>query len=201
MISSMIDQVGSDVHILGVPKPSNHASAVVWEALSSDGMVGWHGGKLRVSGGSKPDRSASLAIYNDFRLNGVPSFFLDMLVSIDLEIPPAEDVVRMLDPHVLSISFDSPAFNIPEKAGVEDLAVCLAASRIAMECRELVRSETGVTADETVHSLQDVGLYALAVGGVHVYSVAKRLVRDPDFWAILDSHEGAMDFGSENDDR
>lgn len=201
MISSMIDQEESDVHILGVPKPSNLASSIVWEALSSDGFLGWKGGRIRQLLDSAGDQSASLVTFNEFRLNGVPSFFLDMLVSIDLEIPPAEDVVRQLDPHVLSISFDAPAFNIPGKASSEDLAICLVASRIAMECRDRVVSPTDVTPAETVHALQDIGLNALAIGGVGIYPLAKRLVTSPHFWTPETEKETGRDFGGEDDAR
>lgn len=201
MISSMIDQRESDVHIPGMPKPGNQASSFFWEALSSDGVLGWRRGEIRVLQGHSPDQSASLANYSEFKTNGVPSFFLDMLVSIDLEIPPAEEVAKMLDPHVFAISYDSPAFNIPSKAAAADLALCLVASRIAMECKARVISPTSVTPAETAHALQEIGLNALAVGGIGIYPLAKKFATSPYLWTQYAKSDTALEFGRDDDDR
>jgi hypothetical protein len=194
MISSMIDQEPGYVHILGVPNPTSMASGFVWEALASDGLIGWHRGTLRYSGDSRPDDSSAVATCAEFAANGVPSFFLDMLVSVDLEIPPAEEVMALVDPHAANISLASAAFHLPSPANIEDLAVCMVASRIAMECREYFRRPSGVTEAEMIHALHDVGLNALAIGGVAVYSAAKRLLAHPYFWKKEPNGERGIDF-------
>jgi hypothetical protein len=191
----MIDQEPGHVHILGVPKPTSVASGVIWNALASDGLIGWHGGRLRYSGDSRPDDSAAVVTNADFEKNGVPSLFLDMLVSIDLEIPPAEKVIGILDRHVTNISLNSAAFSIPAKADIADLAACVAASRIATECREHFQRPSGINEETMVHSLHLVGLYALATGGSAVYSEAKLLVNRPDFWTVSPDVDRPSEFG------
>lgn len=198
MISNMIDHDGSDVHIYGIPSMMSGASRAFWNALSSEELLGWYGGKIKFSSNLKPDPSAGLITHAQIKSSGVPSFFLDMLVSMDLEIPPAEIVLSSLDSHVVAISLDSPAFNIPEKAEIKDLALCVAASRIAWEIRGSLIRPTHVSEAEMEHALRDVGINALLIGGVEVYPYAKALLSDPDLWvrsASVDTQ--AMEFGED----
>jgi hypothetical protein len=140
-------------------------------------------------------------VYADFEKNGVPAFFLDMLVSIDLEIPPVETVLAALDPIALLVSLDSPAFSIPATARTDELAACLVASRIAMECRNALVPPTGVSRTEVIKALQNVGIATLAIGGIAVYPAAKRLLADPTFWSAEEPSDDGMDFGRHGDDR
>jgi hypothetical protein len=131
-----------------------------------------------------------------FEQKGIPSIFFDMLVSMDLEIPPAETVLSCLDPHVASVSFESPAFNLPDNAEIQDLAICLVASRIAWEVRGSLIRPTGVSAEDMENALSRVGLNALAIGGIGVYPYAKAILSDPDLWTKFEEPIAASDFGS-----
>ncbi|MBY3433250.1 hypothetical protein HFN89_03610 [Rhizobium laguerreae] len=178
---------------------TSEASRAVWMALSSDALLGWYGGGIRYSSDLEEDRSVMLETEAIFEQKGIPSVFFDMLVSMDLEIPPAETVLSALDPHVTSISFASPAFNLPDTADVQDLAICLVASRIAWEVRGSLVRPTGVSAETMENALQRVGLNALAIGGIGVYPYAKAILSDPDLWAKIDLPQEGMDFGSEGE--
>ncbi|MDW9478840.1 hypothetical protein GOB57_09100 [Sinorhizobium meliloti] len=168
-------------------------------ALSCDALLGWYGGGIRFSSDLEPDRSVTGLTQAVFNEKGIPSIFLDMLISMDLEIPPAETVLSSLDPHVTSISFESPAFNLPENADVQDLAICLAASRIAWEIRGSLIRPTGVSAGEMESELRRVGLNSLAIGGIGVYPYAKAILSDPDLWRKSALTETGMEFGSEEE--
>lgn len=193
----MIDQVLSDVHIPGAVPLTSEASRAVWMALSCDTLLGWYDGGIRYSSDLEPDPSITGLTQAIFTEKGVPSIFLDMLISMDLEIPPAETVLSNLDPHVSAISFESPAFNLPEKADIQDLAICIAASRIAWEIRGSLTRPSGVSAEEMENALRRVGLNALAIGGIGVYPYAKAILADPDLWKKIEVVEAGMDFGSE----
>lgn len=193
----MIDQVRSDVHIPGAAPLTSEASRAVWMTLSCDALLAWHGGEIRFSSDLEPDRSVTGLTQAIFREKGIPSIFFDMLVSMDLEIPPAATVLSHLDPHVTTISFESPAFNLPETASVQDLAICLVASRIAWEVRDSLIRPTGVTAEEIENELRRVGLNALAIGGIGVYPYAKAIVSDPCLWQKVEAADEGMEFGGE----
>lgn len=198
MISTMIDQAASDVHIPGAVPLTSEASRAVWMALSSDALLGWYRGGIRYSSDLDPDRSVMLETQAIFDQKGIPAIFFDMLVSMDLEIPPAETVLSCLDPHVTSISFISPGFNLPDTANVQDLAICLAASRIAWEVKGSLIRPTGISAETMETALQRIGLSALAIGGIGVYPYAKAILSDPELWTKIDLPDEGMDFGSED---
>jgi hypothetical protein len=195
----MIDQVGSDVHIPGAVPLTSEASRAVWMTLSCDALLGWYRGGISFSSDLDPDRSVTVETQAIFEQKGIPSIFFDMLVSMDLEIPPADTVLSCLDPHVTSISFASPAFNLPDTANVRDLAICLVASRIAWEVRGSLIRPTGVSAEDMENALRRVGLNALAIGGIGVYPYAKAILSDPELWTKIEHPQGGMDFGSEHE--
>jgi hypothetical protein len=198
-ISIMIDQVRSDVHIPGAAPLTSEASRAVWMALSCDALLGWYDGGIRYSSDLEPDRSVTGLTQAIFTEKGIPSIFLDMLISMDLEIPPAETVLSLLDPHVATVSFESPAFNLPENAEVQDLAICLAASRIAWEIRGSLIRPTNTSPEEMEIVLRRVGLNALAIGGIGVYPYAKAILADPELWKKTQIAEAGVDFGSDEE--
>ncbi|MCZ7861736.1 hypothetical protein O9X98_10130 [Agrobacterium salinitolerans] len=193
----MIDQVRSDVHIPGAAPLTSEASRAVWMALSCDALLGWYDGGIRYSSDLEPDRSVTGLTQAIFTEKGIPSIFLDMLISMDLEIPPAGTVLANLDPHVSTISFESPAFNLPERADIQDLAICIAASRIAWEIRDSLIRPSDVSTEEMENALRRVGLNALAIGGIGVYPYAKAILADPDLWKKIEVADTGMEFGSE----
>lgn len=193
----MIDQVRSDVHIPGAAPLTSEASRAVWMALSCDALLGWYDGGIRYSSDLEPDRSVTGLTQAIFTEKGIPSIFLDMLISMDLEIPPAETVLACLDPHVSTISFESPAFNLPERADIQDLAICIAASRIAWEIRGSLIKPADISLEEMENALRRVGLNALAIGGIGVYPYAKAILADPDLWKKTEVAEAGMEFGGE----
>ena len=194
MISSMIDQDGGDVHIPLLDGHATDASRIFWTALSSDSLACWSNGLLSVSNGIKPDASATVMTQATATADGLPAVFLDMMVSLDLEVPPPAAVLAALEPHALAVSLDSPAFGLPDPADPSDLALCVAASRIAWEIRDLLVLPAGVDAREMERALHDVGLNALVIGGPAVYSRAKELLSDPDIWMPADDRYTGEEF-------
>jgi hypothetical protein len=193
----MIDQVRSDVHISGAAPLKSEASRAVWMTLSCDALLAWHEGGISFSNDLKPDASVTGVTQEIFAKRGIPSIYFDMLISMDLEIPPAATVLACLDPHVTTISYESPAFNLPDKADVGDLAICLVASRIAWEVRNSLIRPTKVSLKDMETELQRVGLNAIEIGGVGVYSYAKAILSDPELWKTNHLVDEGMEFGSE----
>lgn len=186
----MIDQVRGDVHIPGAVPLTSEASRVVWTALSCDSFLAWHRGAINFSNDLEPDFASTGLMQALFSQHGIPAFHLDVLVSLDLEIPPAEAVLSSMDPHVTTLSFNSPGFNIPEEAQLDGLAVCLAASRIAWEIRTRLIRPTGVKLEDLETKLRGIGLQCLAVGGIAVYPLAKAILADPGLWESTEDNGG-----------
>jgi hypothetical protein len=195
----MIDQEAGDVYIPSSLEFASDASETVWHAMNSCNLVNWYGGRLGYVRDSKPDSSDAGVLLRTFGDAGPPAFFLDMLVSLDLEVPPADTVLRNLDAAALRQSYDAPAFNMPEGGDVHDIALCLAASRIVFECRDHVIVPTTVDRRDFVRDLAEIGLNALALGGVAVYPIAKAILTAPDFWRGREASrgDGVKDFGSD----
>jgi hypothetical protein len=196
----MIDQDFSDVHILGIPKFKTLASELLWACFSSEGMINWQGGRLKVINDEPTDSPGGGEAYLEFSTKGIPSVYLDMLVSIDIGIPPVEDIIDEIDPHSLGLSLESAAFSLSAKANINDLAVCVLASRIAMEVFAFLTLPEGMTSEEAMQAIQTVGLNAFYIGGLEVYTEVQRLIEELELWELRDIEEDYQDFAEMEQD-
>lgn len=196
MISDMIDHEEGVVHIQRSPDLTSPASETFWAAMNNDDTIRWHGGALCFSAMIPHDAPSSNAFREQFGSAGVPALFYDMAVSVDLDLPAAAEIVGILDPFLLPMSFDAPAFNMPANALPADIARCFVASRIAWECFDHLVLPTLVPRADFRLSLAAVAWNALAIGGVEVYTIAKSITGHPGFWTRSTPHGGvAIDFG------
>ncbi len=197
-MTSMIDQEFSRVHTLGLKRPKNLASSIFELALDNCGLVDWREGKLSFQSNKQIDNSDSVELQLVIKENGIPSYFLDMLVSIDLDIPPAESVIQSIHPYLFIMSFDAPAFHIPMEAETDYLAVCLVASRIAWECKNSLILPEPSTIEEFDSLLMGVGIHTLTLGGSETYKKAKEFLSVESFWEPYEDPERGveMDFES-----
>lgn len=174
----------------------------MWAGLNATGEIAWHKGRLVYVRDLRPDFSAPDPIAALFGGDGFPAFFLDMATAIDLEIPPASEVMKLVEPHQLVQSMDSPALNLPSSPDPDDLAVCLVASRIAWECRDHLVVPAPLSRATFERALARVAMNAFALGGPEkMYTLAKAITARPDLWTKRpDLDDGATDFDGDYDD-
>ena len=187
MITSMIDQEFSHVHPIGMKSPKNLASLIFTLALDSTGQIDWYKGKLTSKTGVVADKTDSIALNAVVHKNGIQGYFLDMMVSLDLDVPPAENVIRVIDPNLFVVSFDAPAFHIPMEADIDYLAICFVASRIAWECRSSLVLPVPSENEDLEALLMAVGINALSLGGSEVYKKSKELLGISSFWDVKEN--------------
>lgn len=197
MTSSIIARDFPRVHTRGFSDSLPSAVNVFATALDASGAVVWDGENLSLS----PAKTKSFYSFPNAEAAisdcGNPSLFYDLIISLDLEIPPAHSIIDVFPRHILAMSFDAPAFVIPDSARKEDLAVCLAACRIAWEIRGLLIAPDPSARGELESRLHFSSVHALALGGTDVYMDAKSFLSNPGIWQP--SEDGGLisptDFG------
>ena len=201
MITSMIDQEFTRVHKLGMKNPKSLASSIVALALDGTGQINWHNGKL-IGFIDEDDADISDSIQLEQLTNNqeVPSYFLDMMVSLDLRIPPAEVILKSIDPNFLIMSYDAPAFHIPMGADIDYLAICVVATRIAWECKSSLILPEPSHIKDFEHLFLKVGINSLLLGSHTVYKKAKDLLDAPSLWDIKEDSDETikLDFAEDS---
>jgi len=181
----------SDVHFPptdgSVPWKPFHRSPVaglVWRTFAAGRSCGWSSGRIVHPAPEAEDAP----LQPEFRRwqGGfeVPDWICGLMDRLDSLVPPAEDLMAVLDPDSLTLVTEPAAFRMPSDPSAAEAGACVAAARILLSLRDELVVPVFVEPDEAFRRIGAASCMALMLGGESAFLWAAETLSDPATYAL-----------------
>lgn len=184
MIEKIIIQEAGDVHSIWVPERRSMASFLLWKAYGLGRDAHWLQGRITL-GAAVGERRYFQEFPFHMEHAFIPEWASRMVRKIDDALPSPDEILAALDPDSTSVLIDAPAYRIPAAPNVQDVSVCLLASRILLRIANDLLLPAHQEEKRTLEQIDFASKIAIIIGGEASGLLALAQARSPSLCEII----------------